>query len=384
MFFSISTTKKENFSCHFEYANWVINTDNGWISTRINNKLIVYKGYADYADINNILESIVESETPNTTGNFCCIVISNDAIQIKTDLYRSFPIYYDDSEITNLSQLKNNVYSSELVHIKLNEVTKQKFKIIDDLTEDTLSEDIILDKLHNFLNKKIESFVKHNTLPLKIFLSGGVDSMLVYSYMIKFANVEILKGEFFQFDEFYLKNHKTLKNSWAYNEISHFLEPNIFVSGAPGDEYMLRGPYTANLYCLVNGENIANLLTQEQYNDSYHKLYFNSDKNIKIFNEPVSKLVKNNKIFCYNFICNNLLNDYQHHHLGNTLTYTPLRDLEITKLLFQLPLEIALKQVMDGYISKKLIERNNSQLLNHISKFKNWDNHMANLIGLTI
>jgi hypothetical protein len=40
------------------------------------------------------------------------------------------------------------------------------------------------------------------------------------------------------------------------------------------------------------------------------------------------------------------------------LTWTLLRDIEITKLLLRLPLESAIGQVLDSALSKKLIERN--------------------------
>jgi hypothetical protein len=64
-------------------------------------------------------------------------------------------------------------------------------------------------------------------------------------------------------------------------------------------------------------------------------------------------------------------NDFQHWHLGNTLTWTPLRDPEIFKTVLSLDQESTLQQVMDGAITKALIKRNDPQLINALGKQKN-------------
>ena len=38
--------------------------------------------------------------------------------------------------------------------------------------------------------------------------------------------------------------------------------------------------------------------------------------------------------------------------------------------MLRLPYEVQKKQLFDGYLSKKLIERNDPDLLNYISKYK--------------
>jgi hypothetical protein len=52
-----------------------------------------------------MLSTIVHQQEPELRGNFCAIVFApaTDTLQIKTDRYRSFPIYItDNKEITNL------------------------------------------------------------------------------------------------------------------------------------------------------------------------------------------------------------------------------------------------------------------------------------------
>ena len=79
-----------------------------------------------------------------------------------------------------------------------------------------------------------------------------------------------------------------------------------------------------------------------------------------------------------------LLNDWQHWHLGNTLTWTPLRDLDIIKCLLRLPPELALGQIMNSDISQQLIEKNCLGLTQVMSSQKNSGNVMENLVDILL
>ena len=68
------------------------------------------------------------------------------------------------------------------------------------------------------------------------------------------------------------------------------------------------------------------------------------------------------------------LNDHQHWHLDNTLTFTPLKDLEITKIMLRMPQEDIVAQIFDGMISKELIRRNFPDLLQFVNRHKNVSN----------
>ena len=70
-------------------------------------------------------------------------------------------------------------------------------------------------------------------------------------------------------------------------------------------------------------------------------------------------------------ICNTLINDWQHWHIGNTLTWTLLRDLEVLKLLLRVPVESAIGQIINSDLSTKLIERNLPGATTWISDQKN-------------
>lgn len=388
MFFSLENVESNKFPCHYAVGKLVLNTDLGWNTKTINNKFVVYKGYADLFPLENLLEEIIEEKNSNITGNYCVFIYSNEIIQIKTDLYRGFPIFYNSCNVSNLYQSDKKVLTNQ--QIKVYQDFKLDIDVLDlfcNLDNFSGNEKESIDYIHDLLNNKISKFLSYNTLPVKCFLSGGIDSMLVFSYIKKFCEYKIVDGEFYEFDYFTLKNNNDIKKNWAYKQINHFRTNTLWTSGAPGDEFMLRSPETSNLFCLSVGTDILSLLSNKKYENCLHKFYFNKENNRQLYK---LQQTKNNKIFVKSpeltkkIIFNQILNDYQHHHLGNTITYTPLRDLNITNCILNLPKEIVFDQIMDSKLSKFLIEKNDKNLLHFLSTYKNYENYMENLIGLVI
>ena len=388
MFFSLESQKNLKFPIQFNINNVVLNTDLGWKKQIINGKTIIYKGYADFFPMEKILEELIEEKITKFTGNFCAFIFSETYIECKSDLYRGFPIYYKEECISNLFEQKNKIFSNQILQSDYNFNIKLQNVDFNDSTKNlNLNFNETIEYIDDLLNKKISKFLSFNELPVKCFLSGGVDSMLVFSYIKKFTKYSIVSGEIYDFDYFTLKNNYDIKKNWAYRQINHFKEPNLWISGAPGDEFMLRSPDTSNLYCISKQTTILNLLKEEKYKDCLHKFYFTNDESLDFFKKQEDK---NNKIlikspeFAKKIIFEKILNDYQHHHLGNTLTYTPLRDLNITNAILNLPTEVVFDQIMDSSISKSLIEKNDKNLLKFLSTYKNYENYMENLIGLVI
>lgn len=384
MFFSISKSVKQNFPNQYLVGDFVINTDNGWQQKITDDYAVIYKGYVDDAKLLDIIDELVNQTIPTRTGNFCAIVLKRKAhkLSIVNDLYRSFPIYYNDQEVTNLETLENVVYTDNIISITQDLVVeyplKSNFNLIGDIYSQTLSEDSVVNEIDKILTEKTKSFVEHNQLPIKVHLSGGVDSLLVYSYLQKHTgNYELVKCQHLDYDKFWLLNSNTLTSNWGYNQIHHWREPCILTSGAPGDEFMLRSPVTIDQYLKYNHLTITDVLADTHL----HYAYFNRPKHQDIFNTQIVDLTRPREEF-YRSLCNTVTNDWQHWHLGNTLTWTPLRDLRIFKLLLQLPLESAIGQITDSVISKKLIERNFPNGTRLISDQKNSGPAMKNLAEL--
>ena len=386
MFFAISKEIKDNFPCHHQFGNFVVNTDTGWTRINLNNKEIIYKGYMDYGNLEDNIEIIINKKEHFVLGNFCIILIDNNTNRIITDLYRSFPIYFDDNIISNLEPTGETAWTNNFIYfdddLKINLTYKD---IFGEINTELVTEETAVDLIDEIISSKVKKFINHNKKPLKIFLSGGIDSMLVYSYIKKFTdNYELILGNHFDFDYFWIKNSGIIrKNYWAYNQLHHYKDSCIISSGAPGDEFMLRSPLTANLFLRYFNTSIPELLNDQNNAKKMQYNYFLLEKNKKVYKQQADENIKfDNKFDLIKFLCNININDYQHWHLGNTLTYTPLRDLEIFKIFLRLDLNSAINQIMDSKISKLLLKKNDPDLINCLSDSKNHGNYMRNLIYL--
>jgi hypothetical protein len=108
-----------------------------------------------------------------------------------------------------------------------------------------------------------------------------------------------------------------------------------------------------------------------------HRDYFDLPKHKKIFDQQTTPIGSRSQL--HHDLCNVIVNDWQHWHLGNTLHWTPLRDLEIFKIIMRLPLIDAKNQIMDSTFSQTLIERNVPGATEFISDQKNAGPALKNL-----
>lgn len=385
MFFSISKNKQDNFTSSYNVNSVWINVDSGWTVDDLGSMVVIYKGYADNCCISNNLQEIFSSDEPFDTGNYCVFFANKHTglVDIKTDRYRGFPIYVNPRHtVTNLIKQDYTVWTDSLISVNPDiTINEQKFDAIGNIDSVVLEYDFVVSEIDKILRRKTENFLLHNTLPIKVHLSGGVDSLLVYAYLQAYTdNFELIKCAHVDYDRFWLLNETDIKTHWGYTQIHHWSDSCVLTSGAPGDEFMLRSPVTSDLYLKARGQSILDLLQQPSWRTCLHADYFSLQRHQTIFHNSVVDQKKNLHDHNYN-LCNINLNDWQHWHLGNTLTWTPLRDLEIFKLMIRLPLENAISQIMDSALSKQLIANLDPTLVSLISDQKNSKNPMKNLVN---
>jgi hypothetical protein len=384
MFFSIASEHRPNFSNFYKLGDFCVSTDAGWNQAEFDTYKILYKGYADCAGLVDLLPAIVQQVEPELTGNFCAIVFDQhfESIQIKTDRYRGFPIYMKSGQqVTNLTPLGQTAWTDSLILIDQEfNITETKFDLIGKIDTSPLSVDQVLTQVNQILDQRTQEFLSHNQLPIHAFLSGGVDSLLVYSYLQKFTDqYQLVKCQHVDYDRFWLLNSDTMKEQfWGYSQIHHWTQPCVLTSGAPGDEYTLRSPTTVDLWLKFHKQSMVELLEQPQWQTCLHHVYFKRSKNFEIFKQQTLDSNWNKSDLHWN-LCNIVANDWQHWHIGHTLTWTPLKDLEIFKLFLRLPADQALGQIMNSDISIQLIENNKPGLSKLISNQKNSNNQMSNL-----
>jgi hypothetical protein len=380
MFFHISKTQQNNFPNHHQTKHFVISLDDGWSQiVDQNNNNIWYKGYLDDDLLDHRVVEISNEEIPSFNGNFCIIKVFDQGISIRSSRLRSFPIWYNSTVgLTNLQNIGEVFWADSVVMLKNNmEILHAKFDVIGDINPNLLDIDSVTDQVDRLLDSKIKKFLSIHTNPIKIFLSGGIDTTFVFSYIQKHtSNYEIIAESHVEYDYFYLKNHGYLKQLWGYNQIHHWRQPAILSSGAPGDEFSCRNPITVDFLLKYHGTSFVETMEDSRFkNNSLNYNFFKKNYLEKLLVTPTYE----NLTQAIYKGCDYNVNDWQHWHLGRTLTYTPLRDIEMFKLYARLEVDALKEQLMNSVIQIKLIGKNNPKLLNTLSTQKNELNYMQNL-----
>lgn len=381
MFFHIARQSDPRFPHQHTMGRFTVSVDSGWHIQKTDDKTFLYKGYVDNGKLSDCLSKIADSAVPVFRGNFC--VLEHDSyhetITIKTDIYRAFPLFYQTHEfVGNLRETANTIWSDSVLTVYQDFFWRttqfdpiQSCKIVRTSVAD----------IHDYLNNKIKNFVSNNSLPLKVFLSGGVDTLLLYSYIRALGvDHELVRCAHTDHDYFYLCNHAELSPNWGYEQIHHWKDSCVLVSGTPGDEFTMRSPTTAGIWLLANG---TDMITQlDRHPGCLHDSYFRKPKHIALFQQQIQSWQPIDNLTWT--LCNINVNDWQHWHLGNTLTWTPLRDLELFKMFLGLDRDELLSQIFNSAISRELIERNVPGLTAVISDQKNTGNYLKNLTRLML
>lgn len=386
MFFQISKTKQDNFPFNHQTENFVISLDEGWSQTSDQHgNAIWYKGYLDAGKLSDNVLIIAEEEEPKHSGTFCVIKVFDGGVIIRGEKSRSFPLWYTvSSGITNLKVGSETIWSDSFVMLDNNlTLIHSKFDAVGPVVESLLTFDEAVDQIDKIIDSKVKSFIAGLTVPLKVFLSGGIDSALVYSYIQKHTDdYELVPNLHIDFDYFYLKNHGYLSKLWGYTQIHHWTNECVLASGAPGDEFTARSPTTANLLLLQHGTSIPELLNKDEFKDCLHYSYYNEQKYLTMWQVQAQNYTPTTLSDTIKTCCEQNLNDWQHWHLGNTQTFTPLRDIELFKLFARLEPSALVGQVMDSRVQRELIRRNNPKILDYLSTQKNYLNCFENLTNL--
>ena len=349
MFFNISSNFSDRFPVQVEHAGMFIGLDPGW----------------------NITDKVIYKGLP---GNECTIYLNADNIVVDPGPRRTFPVYYNQDSISNLINY-NSTYISEQALTVLNATVLANTESTT-FTKLDLNDDELLDYLYNYIDDKVKNF--NPGLPIKVFPTGGVDVALVISFILKHKkDYEFLNAEHKAMDYFTCHNRSSIGNNWAYRDIHYWTTPSILMSGTLGDEMMLRNPQHAYMLAKLNGENIIETLKTNT--GLYHSHYYSRSKHKHCYDEADALNLDEEQT--KNFILGRNSFDYQHWHMGETLTWTPLNDLTITNIMLNFSYSFLRDQFLDAGISKKLIARNNPEHLKLVSKLKNVD-HFGHLYKL--
>ena len=355
MFFSISKFVDTRYPCSDRLGHWVFNHDIGWLQKDHNSW---FKGYY-YAEI--------------THGNYCSIKFEDNVIVIDHDRERSFPLWWDDQRqiLTNCLGTGQRLWTDDKVSLGIDSIRVQKTDVIGEIDCSTVSYEHALEQIRANLSSKFDH-LKKESLPKKLFLSGGVDTLALFSE-IKNHDIECeyIDHEYFYYDSFCNQFISQIREDyWAYKQLHHWPDPCLLITGGCGDEYTLRGPdIIAHWLAWHNIDFIPYI----EKNNGYHCYHFAKQKNVDLFryhynNRKTLRSQYPEKKDMVRYLVDKNLNDHQHWHLGNTLTWTPFKDIEMFKLLLRVDVEEILCQLIDAKLSRDLI---GSRYRNAVSQQKN-------------
>lgn len=344
MFFSIALEPDQRFPNNYEVDGIWVNCDPGW--QRQGNTF--RKGYAD---------------------NRCQITVDAGCARVKHSTPRSFPLWSALGCITNLAAESTAHWIDDVVSMDQSgviTVNKEQLDLV--VPNNTITIKQAQQQIRQLLDAKLTQV----PADIKLFCSGGLDTLLLYGMLAGRHNFELVTDEHYESDAFTEQNRDALNCFWAYKQIHHWTQPTWLATGSHGDEYFLRGPVAIAVLTAWHDINFGQLLADNP--DCYHYYHFNkysdlwkdSWNNRKQLQEeyPTVEL-----LHCQ--IMNILVNDYQHWHLGNTLTWTPYKDIEITRILLQCPINELIPQFLDGRLSKDLIINYNPSIIDYLSQYKN-------------
>jgi len=379
MFFEINKSSNNSFSnSHNLVRDIWLNCDDGWKITDLAVARVYSKGYVEHCAMDvRFFTDLLNDPSPKYQGNFLAIIVYGDgSIAFTHDIHRATPLAMSHRPflITNLlTDSVENVWADRTLSITpAGVIDENYFDPYGDSTIVIQSRKGIITQLYEAIDKKFEKFLTHNTQKIKVFLSGGIDTLCLFSFLKKHTdNFELCNYEHIDFTKTYCNKKYLIDQYWGYKQIHLWKDPTVLLTGATGDENLLRSPGTINLVLMHYGLDILDLLGPEHY----HYQYLTADKL-----KPLYKSQRENTEFIelckdYQKLCRQILNinlhDHQHWHLDNTLTLTPFKDLELCKLMLSLPKEDLLDQMLNAGISKELISLNDPELLEGISNQKN-------------
>jgi hypothetical protein len=362
MFFSLSKQNDPRFFHHKKINDLVLSHDDGWTATPTG----WFKGY----------------QIPNQShGSWTHITSNGNQVLIDHDNFRSYPLWWDEQThtVTNLLGSGSQVWADRKVSMDHKQIQFDFFDPIGSISTDTLTQDQFLTEMHDNLKHKLQGlYTAYPDAIKRLFVSGGVDTLLLYSLLkSENANFELMRYEHVEYNRFMDINFPKIKQQhWGYAQIHHWNHFNVLISGSWGDESLMRGPTTVALWAAWHDIDLATLLKKSK---GYHAEYFCLPKNLKIIDQVWAQRSEIKEQYAdYTSLIRQILNinvnDHQHWHLGNTVTWTPLKDLEITKLILRTSPDDMLEHITDAKLQKKLIEQLYPPAVSIVSTNKNHNN----------
>ena len=391
MFFEIQPNANFDYPNNYQLnTHYYLNCDSGWVNLTSNDITVYYKGYntTDLSD-SEFIEQLVSDPIPKFNGLFIAVIIKEETITITSDVDRGWPIYYKESPNT----ITNIPFNPEVERGRWDDFTEKmlgashQIKIIDNtivignLTHpyysyndfSPLITSEVINKIDERIRYNFERVLTKNNKPIKIFLSGGLDSYLAFAYLKSFTNnFEIVMGERIDFTKFICKKIYNIRKTHWLPIIHHFNGQCLNVTGGFGDIRMLRTPQPNNLLLLANKIDILELA--KKHKDSYQYNLIVSPGMQKIYKDQIDDPCTIDLEATYKKMYDMSIHTYGWWHVEENTLFNPLKDLALLNYCLRAPLDLQIEQIFDGKITKMLFEKTDPNLLKYVSHSKNQNN----------
>lgn len=344
MFFSLSKHRDNRFPHHNVLGSWILSHDSGW---RVKE--------------NSITKSI--GALDDRLGFWTSLDCDGSTINLNHSFLRGYPLWWNQDQklLTNLAGSGQPLWADDHVIVHEHEIETTKVDIIGDVNVVPLTKNHAIARLSDIVVKSVK-YLFQNTpdCTKKHFVTGGIDTAITRACLACLdQSYESLDYEHFEYDSFTNAVKDILyEHYWAYQQIHHWRNPTILLTGSGGDEFLMRSPTTIALWCAWHNVDLMQIFSKRQ---GYHKEYFSRVKNLNIIDQAWKKrhFIKDHypsHADLVQQICNINANDHQHWHLGNTFTWSPYHDLQLTKIMLSVDIDSLIDHFIDASITRDMIE----------------------------
>lgn len=381
MFFLIGPDRDPRFenSYYLNSTAW-LNTDAGWHEVWTTAGSVHFKGYClEHPLQQTLAQALLEDPTPRFAGNFAAIISHRSgSVTVTHDRDRAFPLIWDPErrQLGNIgTQDGCNIWADAVATVDPQADVVEHRWDPGRAVGTPLSMSAAVDTLFARLTQTF-SYLKHyDRGPIRLFFSGGIDTLTCLA-LLRYLDIphDMVWAEHFEYDRFttsFVPQFRRDARYWGYQQIHHWRQPGMLVTGGCGDEMFMRGPATVNMMLMHLGMEMSDLLQPTDY----HWDYFQQAKNQKIYQSQQSDTVLlqdlQSPAGTHARIIDTMLNDHQHWHLGHTLTFTPFKDLEILRTVLRLDSQDLQRQMANAELQREIIQRCDPALLAYLSPRKN-------------
>ena len=318
--------------------------DDGWEHTQKTDCKIWFKGYSTECRIENSTYSIINGYKPK--GIWCVISLVNGEYKVYHADFCTFPFnghtnLYSDNKFLNATA---------------------------NLIEDINSMEVVVNHIISILIETCVGYHTYNTDTLNIWCTGGLDSVLLLAVCER-ANIP--------YNLYVDKSHSSISAEYNstltkhiiaefanYAFMSRFTDKTVLGTGYGGDSTFCRHPEQIKILTNSLGLSVRDVVKPNHYIYPFLKRLSFDDTVNKMLTYETEEEIKKRILY-------GITQWFTVWHLDNTITFNPLMDIDLAKIVLTLPIQELIDASLDGLIQKEAIKKCKPELMCLLDTQKN-------------